>query len=69
MGRPTDSRVSTKAEKLLSESRLLKSRPVIARIYGCAILVENDLGNGTSKLFSSIDEFSQVDKGKGEIKE
>jgi hypothetical protein len=38
-------------------------------IYAGTVLVENDFGNETSKLFSSTDEFSQVHKGKGEIKE
>jgi hypothetical protein len=42
---------------------------VRTHVYRGTILVENDLGNETSKPFGSMDEFSQVHKVKGEIKE
>jgi hypothetical protein len=41
----------------------------ITPVYGGTVLVEIDSGNGTSKSFSSVDEFTQVHKGKDEIKE
>jgi hypothetical protein len=41
----------------------------VTRVYGDAILAENYPGNETSKPFGSKNEFSQVHKGKCEIKE
>jgi hypothetical protein len=41
----------------------------VTRVYVGTFLAKRDSGNGTSKPFCSVDEFSQVRKGKGKFKE